>query len=333
EDKKLTYRELNEKSNSLARVLRENGVEPDTIVGIMVEGSLEMIIGIMGILKAGGAYLPIDSEYPQKRIEYMLEDSNTKILLTQNHIIDKVKFKGIIVDLEDEEVYERSKDNLEKINTSSDLAYVIYTSGSTGKPKGVMIEHKALINLCLWHNQYYEIKEEDRATKCAGFSFDASVWEIFPYIITGASIYIINKLMMLDIDELNKYYESCGITIGFLPTQICEQFMYLENKSFRKLLTGADRLKTYKKQTYELVNNYGPTENAVVTTSFKVDKEYENIPIGKPISNSKVYMLDKRNMLLPIGVAGELCIAGEGLARGYLNRPELTKEKFVANPF
>ncbi len=332
-DKKLTYRELNEKSNTLARLLREKGVEAETIVGIMMDKSLEMIIGIMGILKAGGAYLPIDFEYPEDRIKYMLEDSSTKILLTQNKLLGSVSYAGETIDLEDNNLYERENSNLYNIGKSNDLAYVIYTSGTTGKPKGVMIEQKALVNLCFWHNEYYEVTEKDRATKYAGFGFDASVWEIFPYIITGATLYMIDKSIMLDKDALNKYYEDNQITIGFLPTQMCEEFMNLKNKSLRKLLTGADKLKVYKKQTYELINNYGPTENAVVTTSFVVDKDYRNIPIGKPISNSRIYILGDNNALMPVGTCGELCVSGDGLARGYLNREELTREKFVDNPF
>ena len=332
-DKKLTYKELNEKSNSLARILREKGVKAETIVGIMVDRSLEMLIGIIGILKAGGAYLPIDTEYPEDRIKYMLEDSNTKILLTQNKLLGSINYDGEAIDLEDSKLYERENSNVNTRGKSNDLAYVIYTSGTTGKPKGVMIEQKALVNLCTWHNEYYEVTEKDNATKYAGFGFDASVWEIFPYIISGATLHIIDKSIMLDKDALNKYYEDNKITIGFLPTQMCEEFMSLGNKSLRKLLTGADKLKVYKKQTYELINNYGPTENAVVTTSFKVDKNYNNIPIGKPINNCKIYILGNNGALMPVGAGGELCVSGDGLARGYLNREELTKEKFVDNPF
>ncbi|WP_459478622.1 amino acid adenylation domain-containing protein [Clostridium saccharoperbutylacetonicum] len=332
-EKKLTYRELNEKSNSLARILIKKGVNAETIVGIMVDRSLEMLIGIMGVLKAGGAYLPIDSEYPEDRIKYMLEDSKARILLTQNKLLKNINYEGETIDLEASNLYEKEKSNIRIVRKVNDLAYVIYTSGTTGKPKGVMVEQKALVNLCLWHNEYYQVTEIDRAAKYAGFGFDASVWEIFPYIISGAALYIVEKAIMLDKDELNKYYEKNQITIGFLPTQMCEEFINLKNKSLRKLLTGADKLNYYKEQTYELINNYGPTENAVVTTSFKVDKNYKNIPIGKPISNSKIYILGRNNSLMPIGATGELCVSGDGLARGYLNRVELTREKFVDNPF
>ncbi|WP_143323985.1 AMP-binding protein, partial [Clostridium sp. BL-8] len=208
---------------------------------------------------------PIDPEYPEDRIKYMLEDSSTKILLTQNNLLESTNYGVEAIDLEDNKLYEMENSNLGTIGKLNDLAYVIYTSGTTGKPKGVMVEQKALVNLCLWHNENYEVTEIDRATKYAGFGFDASVWEIFPYVIAGAALHIIDKSIMLDKAALNKYYEDNQITISFLPTQMCEEFMNLENKSLRKLLTGADKLKVYKEQTYELINNYGPTENAVVT--------------------------------------------------------------------
>lgn len=217
---------------------------------------------------------------------------------------------------------------------ANDLAYVIYTSGTTGNPKGVMVEHSSLVNLCFWHNKYFEVSVNDRSTKYAGVGFDASVWEIFPYIIAGSTIYIIENDMKLDIKSLEKFYNDNAITISFLPTQICEQFMEEYNfKSLRKVLAGGDKLKKYFPKEYDLINNYGPTENTVVTTSFVVNEECKNIPIGKPVSNTKIYILDKDQNPQPVGIPGELCISGKGLARGYVNNSSLTKEKFVPNPF
>ncbi len=228
---------------------------------------------------------------------------------------------------------EDSDANLEHTNQSTDLAYVIYTSGSTGQPMGVMIEHKALVNLSYWHNKFFSINIRDRATKYAGFGFDASVWEIFPYLINGICIYIINESLKLDLDKFNKYLERNNITIGFLPTQVYVQFAKYKNSSLRTLLTGGDKLNYYRKKSYNLINNYGPTENTVVTTSFIVNNKYRNIPIGKPIYNTKVYICNKSNNLQPVGISGELCISGEGLARGYFQNQLLTSEKFVKNPF
>ncbi len=339
-DNQLTYRQLNSKANILAKLLIKKGAKPEGIIGIITEPSLEMLIGVMAILKSGAAYLPIDTAYPADRVQYMLEDSGAEILITHTHLLSYTDFKGAVISLDDNCIYEETDLNnmLDDVNpdnlsNADNMAYVIYTSGSTGKPKGVMVEHRALVNLTEWHKEYYELTENDKSTKYAGFGFDASVWEIFPYITTGAAIYIIPDEMRMDIVKLNKYYEDNGITISFLPTQACEQFMKLDNKSLRILLTGGDKLKYYAQKPYKIANNYGPTENTVVTTSFIVDREYSNIPIGKPISNVQIYILDKNNKQQPIGAVGELCIGGSSLARGYLNKPELTQEKYIQNPF
>lgn len=342
-DEALSYKELDEKANCLANTLiSKYSIKSEDIVAVMVQDSVDIMIGIMGILKAGAAYLPIDPQYPQDRINYMLEDSGAKLLLTQSKYMDynltgNKQNPVAIINLDSEGAYdnEASKPVVVNSNKSLDktLAYVIYTSGSTGKPKGVMVEHSALVNLSCWHNRNYKVIAEDRSTKYAGFGFDASVWEIFPYIIAGASLHIIDSSIKLNTIKLNEYFEKNHITISFLPTQICEQFMDLNNKSLRKLLTGGDKLNQFIKKDYELVNNYGPTENTVVATSCTVENSSNNIPIGKPIDNTQIYILDKNNNIQPVGVPGELCISGDSLARGYINKPELTYEKFVENPF
>ncbi|HLP58795.1 MAG TPA: amino acid adenylation domain-containing protein, partial [Candidatus Deferrimicrobium sp.] len=328
----LTYRQLNEQSNRLAGWLIEKGVLPDHIVGIMMGRSVEMIIGIMGILKSGGAYMPIDPDSPEERINYMLKDSNAGILMIINDPNKNRNF-GIpfVLNLEhlDFDIVSDFEFRISNFN-SSNLAYLIYTSGSTGKPKGVMVEHRSLVNLCCWHNTFYAITPWDRATKYAGFGFDASVWEIFPYLVTGASLYIVPEEIILDIEGLNRYYENNGVTVSFLPTQMAEQFMTINNTSLRVLLTGGDKLKNYIKKNYRLYNNYGPTENTVVATSYWVTEESVNIPIGKPVSNNRIYIIDRNHHLQPIGVPGELCVGGESLARGYLNNPELTAKKFIS---
>ncbi|MCP4151772.1 MAG: AMP-binding protein, partial [bacterium] len=209
------------------------------------------------------------------------------------------------------------------------MAYVIFTSGTTGVPKGVVIEHRSLVNLCNWHNRYYEITGRDKATQYAGFGFDASVWEIFPYLVRGATLHIIDEEIKLDTGKLNDYFTSRDITVTFLPTQMCEQFMEANNTTLRVMLTGGDKLRTFKKHGYKLYNNYGPTENTVVSTVYPVESETLNIPIGTPIDNSKILILNTGNLSLqPVGVPGELCISGDSLARGYLNSPELTGERF-----
>ncbi|MEC0235535.1 amino acid adenylation domain-containing protein [Paenibacillus kribbensis] len=216
-----------------------------------------------------------------------------------------------------------------------DLAYMIYTSGTTGQPKGVMVEHQSLVNLCCWHNEAFGVTAEDRSAKYAGFGFDASVWELFPYWVAGAEIHVIDESIRMDLEALNRYFETNSITITFLPTQLCEQFMELENRSLRVLLTGGDKLKRALPpgRSYRLVNNYGPTESTVVATSMTVEAGEAVPAIGKPIANMRVYVLGAGDMPQPIGVPGELCIAGRSLARGYRNRPEETTARFVADPF
>lgn len=328
----LTYKQLNEQSNRLAHILIHKGIVRGDIIGIMSGASKQMIVSILGILKAGAAYLPIDPNYPAERTRFMLEDSRTQLLLTTPDVQSEITFEGEVLVVSDELLEREQATSVALPSHPTDLAYIIYTSGSTGTPKGVMIEHRSLVNLAHWHQQHFQVTAYDRATKYAGFGFDASVWEIFPYIISGASLYIVPEEIRLDADELNAYFHQHGITISFLPTQLCEQFMELNNTSLRVLVTGGDKLKTYRPQNYELHNCYGPTENAVVTTSHKVTELTDNISIGKPIYNSEVLIVDAAGKLQPIGIAGELCISGAGLARGYLNRPELTAEKFIPHP-
>jgi amino acid adenylation domain-containing protein len=332
----LSYKELNEKSNQLAYLLQEKGIQPDTIVAIMMERSIEMIVGIMGILTAGSAYLPIDPGYPEERVQYILADSNAKILVSKKSEVSG--WNGSVIPLlrgvpEGRGVSEPATRNPQPAASTSSLAYIIYTSGSTGRPKGTAVEHRSLINLCNWHNRYYAVGPGDNAAQYASLGFDASVWEIFPYLAAGATLHIIEDRIKTDIYQVDRYFHRHCITIGFLPTPAAEQLMPLtDSKSkppLRALLTGGDRLRTFVPQPYPVYNNYGPTENTVVTTSGPVKNKEENIPIGKPVYNNQVYILKPNSSRLqPIGVPGELCIAGKSLARGYLNNPELTAKRF-----
>ena len=336
----LTYGQLNARADRLARELVRKGAGRERIVGIIATPSLEMIVGTLAILKSGAAYLPIDPAYPADRIAYMLEDSGTELLVTEPKVKwdGKTAFKGetICAVQASADIRAESQDadaaatrNARESAGPDDLAYVIYTSGSTGRPKGVMVEHRSLVNLCAWHIREFGVTERDRATKYAGFGFDASVWEMFPYLVSGAAIHVIPEDIRLDSTQLHTYFSQNEITISFLPTQFCEHFMTLDHSTLRILLTGGDKLKSFSKQTYDLYNCYGPTENTVVTTAYKVAELSPNIPIGHPVDNSRVYILDAYGYPQPVGIAGELCIAGNGLARGYLNQPELTAQKFV----
>ncbi|MGB8452386.1 MAG: amino acid adenylation domain-containing protein, partial [Anaerocolumna sp.] len=339
-EEKLTYSELNHKANQLARVLRDKGVKRDDIIAIMTERSFEMIIGMLGILKAGGAYLTIDPGYPSERIKYMLEDSASGILLTQKHLKDKAVFEGEVIQLDDSRSYKGQGENLENRSDPEDLAYIIYTSGSTGKPKGVMVRHRGIANLQAFFKQKYQMSENDRMLQFASSSFDASVWEIFTSLLTGAALYLIPKETVNNLVEFENYVNENGITIALLPPTYLSRIEPGKLRTLTRLITGGsaitkDMVKQWKDGlTY--INAYGPTEYSVITTTWTYKEEglnYASVPIGSPVNNTRVYILDKNGHILPIGAAGELCIAGDGLARGYLNRAELTAEKFVANPY
>ena len=327
-----TYQELHEKSNQLAHYLQKQGVKRGQIVGLLVDDSPWLMIGMFGILKAGAAFLPIDPHYPSKRINYIIQDSNLSALITLSTLTTPFAYQGPIIQLDQVALGEESTTTPIRLHRLEDPVYVIYTSGSTGYPKGVVVEHRALLNLVHWHNHVYQITAEDVSTKYAGIGFDASVWEVFPYLVAGATIHIIPAAIRFDVDALHRYYQQHQVTVSFLPTPVAEQFMKQDNPSLRLLLTGGDQLRQVEKQSYQIVNNYGPTENTVVTTSGFVDGQEQLVTIGKPIANNQVYILNRFNQLQPIGIPGELCISGDSLARGYLNRNELTNKKFVEHP-
>ncbi|NET65460.1 MAG: amino acid adenylation domain-containing protein [Moorea sp. SIO1G6] len=344
EEQKLTYSQLNSKANQLAHYLQKLGVVPEMLVGICVERSVEMVVGLLAILKAGGAYVPLDQNYPTSRLNYMIEDAQLSILLTQQkwqHHLSETIETVICLDTDEEIINQQSQQIPENQVTANQLAYVIYTSGSTGKPKGVTIPHQGLLNLVFWHQRTFEVKSSDRASQIAGVGFDASVWEIWPYLSAGAGLHVVNSETRLSPEALRNWLISEQITISFVPTPLLENLCSLEwsaETELRTVLTGGDKLHNYPSAAlpFCVFNNYGPTENTVVTTSGLVVSGQEGSiapPIGKPISNTKVYILDRNLQPVPIGVAGELHIGGDGLARGYHNRPELTASKFIPNPF
>ena len=351
EGQKLTYRELDEKSTTLAVYLQKHGVKPDSLVGICAERSLEMMVGILGILKAGGAYVPIDPEYPEARIKYMLEDSGVKILLTPQKLEEKVSglllnddSKIIAVDKQWVEIA-AGKGKLEREVRPNHLAYVIYTSGSTGKPKGVMVEHQAICNRIVWMQKQYDLNQMDRVLQKTPFSFDVSVWEFLWPIMAGAKLIFVLPDKHKDGKYLANFIEEQKITtLHFVPSML-QSFLAVENlsdkaSSIKRIICSGEALSKnvqddcLTKLDCELHNLYGPTEAAVDVTYWKCDREYQwSVPIGRPIYNTQIYILSNRNQARPIGVPGELHIAGAGLARGYLNQPDLTAEKFINNPF
>ncbi|SFR11785.1 non-ribosomal peptide synthase/polyketide synthase [Paenibacillus sp. cl130] len=359
EGQQLTYHELNERANRLARTLRSYGVKADSLVSLMTERSVDMIVGILGILKAGGAYIPIDPTYPEERIRYMLDDSGTELLLTQQHLTEKVLFGGKVLVLDGEQdgvasdtrkadvrremlpVYHQNGSNLEAVSGPNDLAYVIYTSGTTGQPKGVMLEHHGLSNLKTYFEQKLSIGLSDRVVMFASYSFDTSCSEIIQSLLCGATLYIPSSETILNYERFEQYMAACRITIATLPPNYAVYLNPDRMPDLRVLLTAGSastaELVSKWKDRVAYYNAYGPTENSVATSLWPVSEENSEsggiISIGRPVSNHRVYMVDTHGNLSPAGVPGELCVSGPGLARGYLHRPELTKEKFVANLF
>jgi len=301
-----------------------------------------MVVSALGILKAGGAYLPLDPAYPGERLAFMLEDAGAPLLLTQQHLAKPLPAgKWQILDVDELRTSNYPAVPIERPVSGEDLAYVIYTSGSTGRPKGVQITHASLLNLILWHQQTFGVQHGDRATQLASPAFDAAVWELWPYLTAGASIYLPADVVRNEPTSLRDWLVAQRITIAFVPTPLAERMIVLpwpRDTALRLLLTGADTLHGYPPPglPFTLVNNYGPTECTVVATSGAVPSHEcpNGLPrIGRPIANTEIHVLDEQMQPVAVGATGELYIGGAGLARGYINHPELTAERFVHNPF
>jgi len=340
----LNYRRLNQRANQLAHYLQKLGVGPNVFVGLCIERSLDLVVGLLGILKAGGAYVPLDPGYPPERLTFMLEDAQTLILVTQQHLVNRFTANGIqlvCLDADTRVLAQQSTSDPTSLSKITDLAYIIYTSGSTGYPKGALITHDDLLNLIFWHQRAFEVTSSDRATQVASPAFDATGWELWPYLTIGASVYLPDEETRLTPTTLRDWLVSKGITITFQPTALAESIMSLEwpsTTALRYLLTGADKLQHYPPPglPFALINNYGLTETTVVNTSGRIlPNEHADTPpsIGRPIANTQIYLLDEYLRQVPIGEPGELYIGGAGLAQGYLNRPELTAERFIRHPF
>lgn len=349
EDQQLTYQQLNTKANQLAHHLQKLGVAPDVLVGICIERSLEMVVGLLGILKAGGAYLPLDPAYPQERLAFMLSDAGVSVLLTQKHLQDVLPPTSVAIACLDQDwdtIAQHSSDTTNSTVQPQNLAYVIYTSGSTGQPKGVMIPHRALCNHMLWMQSEFPLTEEDRVLQKTPFSFDASVWEFYAPLLAGGQLIVAKPGGHQDSQYLLDLIAQQQVSIvQFVPSQLrsllAEQKIY-NCHSLRRVFCGGEALAVDLQASFfsilpnvELCNLYGPTEATIDTTYWRCQRKEEQrtVPIGKAIANAKIYLLDSYLQPVPIGVPGEIYIAGAGLARGYRNRPELTDEKFIPNPF
>ncbi|WP_432409142.1 amino acid adenylation domain-containing protein [Wukongibacter sp. M2B1] len=352
ENDEITYSELNKKANQLAYKLRDLKIDKGSVIALMSERSIEMIIGILGIIKAGGVYLPIDPEYPRERIEYMLEDSNSKGLITLSDMAEKIDFGRHLIFLDDEELYRGDNRNLENINSPEDLIYIIYTSGTTGSPKGAMIEHRNLVNAAMAWRHEYKLKEfEVNLLQIAKFTFDVSIGDLTKALTNGGKLVICPKEDRYNIPKIYSIIKAKEISIiDTVPSLIVPLMDYiyesnLSTEALKLLIFGGDKcsLSDFKRllQRYgnkiRIVNGYGITEATIESSYFEedIDKIVSSgsTPIGKPFNNIRYYILDSRLKLKPIGVPGELYISGDCLGRGYLNNPKLTSEKFVPNPY
>ncbi|HEX8852042.1 MAG TPA: amino acid adenylation domain-containing protein, partial [Pyrinomonadaceae bacterium] len=348
-DERISYRELNRRANALAERLRASGVRAETRVGVCAERSSEMVVGLLGVLKADGAYVPLEPTYPAERLSYMLADAQVSVLLTQERLLEALPPQHgaaiICLDRDWKEFDSRDAENLPGVASAHNTAYVIYTSGSTGRPKGVVNTHGGICNRLLWMQDEYELTCHDRVLQKTPFSFDVSVWEFFWPLITGARLVLAQPGGHQDSAYLVRLIAREAVTtLHFVPSMLSAFLAepgLEECRSLRRVICSGEALtkelqeRFFARLAAELHNLYGPTEAAIDVSYWACQRDDKRlaVPIGRPIANTQLYVLDGELQLVPVGVAGELYIAGVGLARGYLNRPELTAEKFIANPF
>ncbi|WP_410901581.1 amino acid adenylation domain-containing protein [Pseudomonas putida] len=346
-ERQLSYRELDQQANQLAHQLIELGVGPDVLVGICVERSIEMVLGLLAVLKAGGAYVPLDPEYPRERLAYMFEDSGIGLLLTQSHLRDQLPVPGSVraLNVDEQGHFACSVEATGVQPQPENLAYVIYTSGSTGKPKGAGNRHKALTNRLCWMQQAYGLDATDAVLQKTPFSFDVSVWEFFWPLMVGARLVVAAPGDHREPSRLVRLIEQQGITtLHFVPSML-QVFLQDEGvsrcTSLTRIVCSGEALQVDAQQQVfaklpnaGLYNLYGPTEAAIDVTHWTCrDEGLDSVPIGQPIANLSTYVLADDLSPLPAGLVGELYLGGEGLARGYHRRPGLTAERFVASPF
>ncbi|HEY6804766.1 MAG TPA: amino acid adenylation domain-containing protein, partial [Pyrinomonadaceae bacterium] len=348
EEVELSYRELDERANQLAHYLRGLGVGPEVVVGICMERSVEMVVGLLGILKAGGAYLPLDPSYPSERLNYMLTDAGVSLLLTQGKSADGLsgEWNTLRVDDEWSVIAQAPRTKVESGVTADNLAYVIYTSGSTGRPKGSMLQHRGICNRLQWMQETYGLSAADAVLQKTSFSFDVSVWEFFWPLMTGARLVLAQPDGHRDTAYLTEVIKDQRITVvHFVPSMLQA---WLASRAaptndaaeLRLVVCSGEALSAELQRRFverlpwvELENLYGPTEASVDVTRWRCGKEAAAVvPIGHPVWNTQMYVLGRELELLPVGVVGELYIGGVQLARGYAGRPELTAERFIPHP-
>ncbi|HEX2701056.1 MAG TPA: amino acid adenylation domain-containing protein [Acidimicrobiales bacterium] len=345
----LTYGEVRARAGRLAAFLHRSGAGRGDLVAVCMDRSSDLVVALLAVLEAGAAYVPLDAGYPSERLAYVLEDAAARILLTQDHLLGAVPDIGcriVSIGRDDAEIQAAAlggPDDSIAPPRPDDPAYVIYTSGSTGRPKGSVVTHRSLMNLVTWHRRAYAVGVDDHASLVASVGFDASAWELWPYLAAGASVHVPDQETRASPELLWDWFATAGVTVTFLPTPVAELVIdrpVPANGRLRTLLTGGDRLRKRPSVGWsvDLVNHYGPTECTVLATAGRVrpwDAERErDVPsIGRPVDNVRTYLLDRNLEPVPVGVPGELFVGGAGVGLGYLNRPDLTAERFLPDPF
>jgi len=335
-DVRLTYRQVDEQSERIARYIQSLGLGSEDVVSILIPRSEWMVLASIGVLKAGCAYQPLDPSYPAERLNFMMQDAGAKLLIADEELRPIVdEYKGDVLLTKDIETLPAAETPVQADITPSSLFIMLYTSGSTGTPKGCQLEHGNLVCFCHWYHRYYDLKPESKVAAYASYGFDACMMDMYPALTCGASVYIIGEDIRLNLPDLNDYFNRQGITHSFMTTQVgCQFAINFDNHSLKHLSVGGEKVLPLTPPTaYQMHNGYGPTECTIFTTTYPMSEFEQNAPIGKPLDNLRLYIVDKQLNRLPVGAVGELWVSGPQVSRGYLNRPEKTAETYLANPF
>jgi amino acid adenylation domain-containing protein len=335
-DIRLTYKQVDEQSERIAQYVQSLGLGNEDVVSILIPRSKWMVVASIGVLKAGCAYQPLDPSYPAERLNFMMQDANAKLLIADEELRPIVnEYQGEVLLTKDIEALPAATAPVKADITPSSLFIMLYTSGSTGTPKGCQLEHGNLVCFCHWYHRYYGLKPEHKVAAYASYGFDACMMDMYSALTCGATVYIIGEDIRLNLPDLNEYFNREGITHSFMTTQVgCQFAMNFDNHSLLHLSVGGEKVLPLTPPTaYQLHNGYGPTECTIFTTTYPMKEFEQNAPIGKPLDNLRLYIVDKQLNRLPVGAVGELWVSGPQVSRGYLNRPEKTAETYLTNPF